>query len=45
MKTKKIRAGEYIYKGYILKNFGYHQPDKCIWWQAINKQTNCASLS
>ena len=43
-KTKKIKSGTYIYKSYILQNYGYHDPDKCVWWQAINIDTNCADF-
>ena len=39
-KVKKISCGKYIYKGYILQNFGYYSEDKCIWWQAIDSFGN-----
>ena len=38
----KIKAGEYKYKDYIIKNMGYYPPDSCIWWEAININTGCA---
>lgn len=44
-KAKKIHAGRYEYKGYELLNCGYHHPDHCIWWQAINMKTGCADYS
>lgn len=37
---KKIHSGKYYYKNYIIRNHGYYPPDKCIWWEAINKLTN-----
>ena len=33
---KRLRAGRYEYRGYIVINHGYYSPDKCIWWEAIN---------
>lgn len=42
MKTKKLSRGIYEYKGYRISNCGYHQPDHCIWWEAVNLQTGCA---
>lgn len=45
VKAKRIHAGRYEYKGYELLNCGYHHPDHCIWWQAINMKTGCADYS
>lgn len=45
VKAKRIHAGRYEYKGYELLNCGYHHPDHCIWWQAINMETGCADYS
>lgn len=42
MGAKKIRRGMYEYKGYTLNNCGYHHPDHCVWWEAVNIQTGCA---
>ncbi len=44
-KAKRIHAGRYEYKGYELLNCGYHQPDHCVWWQAVNKKTGCTDYS
>lgn len=27
----------YLYKGYKISNLGYHQPDHCVWWEAVDK--------
>lgn len=40
--AKKIHKGIYEYKGYRLSNCGYHHPDHCIWWEAVNMETGCA---
>ena len=34
-----------IYKGYRLVNHGYYPPDRCVWWQAENLETNAADFS
>lgn len=31
----------YLYKGYKISNVGYHQPDHCVWWEAVDKD-GCA---
>lgn len=31
----------YLYKGYKISNLGYHQPDHCVWWEAVDKN-GCA---
>ena len=41
-KSRKISSGIYEYKGYSIVNCGYHHPDHCIWWEAINLKTGCA---
>lgn len=43
-KTQKIRSGLYKYKGYELRYFGYHHPDHCVWWEAVNSETQCADF-
>ena len=35
----KMRCGKYQYKGYEVTNHGYYSPDKCVWWEAVNRQT------
>lgn len=42
MGAKKIHKGMYEYNGYRLYNCGYHHPDHCIWWEAVNMETGCA---
>lgn len=27
----------YKFKGYTITNCGYHQPDHCVWWEAVNE--------
>lgn len=47
---KRIKQGEgnwigcsgYLYMGYEIYNVGYHAPDRCIWWEAVNIETGCA---
>lgn len=39
---KKIKNWHYSYKEFDVINHGYYPPDKCIWWEAINKETGCA---
>lgn len=42
MGGKKIHRGKYEYKGYYLCCCGYHEPDHCVWWEAVNIETGCA---
>lgn len=39
---RKISKGIYEYKGYRISNCGYHAPDHCVWWEAVNQSTGCA---
>lgn len=41
-KIIKVSAGNYRYKGYNIRCHGYYAPDRCVWWEAINEQTQCA---
>lgn len=41
-RAKKICRGKYRYKKYILFNYGYYPPDRCVWWEATNIETGCA---
>ena len=27
----------YKFKGYTITNCGYHQPDHCVWWEAVDE--------
>lgn len=38
--AKKISKGVYEYKGYKLYCFGYYPPDKCVWWEAVDRNGN-----
>ena len=40
--AKKLSKGIYEYKGYRIANCGYHHPDHCIWWEAVDKNTGRA---
>lgn len=42
MGATKISKGVYEYKGYRISNCGYHEPDHCVWWEAVNQSTGCA---
>ena len=42
MSATKISKGVYSYKGYRISNCGYHHPDHCVWWEAVNDITGCA---
>lgn len=41
-RARKIHRGKYKYKNYILFNYGYYPPDRCVWWEATNIETGCA---
>lgn len=43
-KSKRIKKGHYLYKGYEIKCHGYYQPDGCVYWEAINPITDCADF-
>ena len=30
----------YKFKGYTITNCGYHQPDHCVWWEAVDANGN-----
>lgn len=42
MGARRIESGRYQYKGYILYNHGYYEPDQTTWWEAVNEATGCA---
>ena len=33
-------ATKYRYRGYLVYSCGYHQPDHCVWWEAVDEKTN-----
>lgn len=41
-KPVKVSTGHYKYKGYDIRFYGYHHPDKRVWWEAVNEETGCA---
>lgn len=41
---KKLSKGVYFYRGYTISNCGYHAPDRCVWWEAVNMDTGCADF-
>ena len=43
-KAKRISRGVYEYRGYRLTNYGYYEPDHCIWWEAVDLKTGCAEF-
>lgn len=30
----------YRFRGYTITNCGYHQPDHCVWWEAVDDKGN-----
>ena len=43
-RCKKIRAGKYEYRGWIISKFGYHSPDKKICWEGYNPKSGHADF-
>lgn len=41
-RAKRICCGKYEYRGYRLINHGYYEPDRCVWWEAVNVITGCS---
>lgn len=37
--SKKIKKGEYEYRGFLVICFGYYEPKKRIVWEGINRIT------
>ena len=42
--SERISRGVYEYRGYRLTNYGYYEPDHCIWWEAVDLKTGCADF-
>ena len=36
-KMKESEMTRYKFKGYTISNCGYHQPDHCVWWEAVDE--------
>lgn len=41
-KRRTVMA-KYKFKGYTISCCGYHQPDHCVWWEAVD-DSGCASF-
>lgn len=35
--AKRISSGNYVYRGHELHFHGWYPPDKCVWWEAVDK--------
>jgi len=35
----KIRSGKYLYRGYVVSNLGYYQPEQKVVWEAHDEST------
>lgn len=42
--SRKSQTDGSLYKGYRLRNHGYYPPGRCIWWEAINTETDEADF-
>jgi hypothetical protein len=36
-KERAMSRTRYKFKGYTITNCGYHQPDHCVWWEAVDE--------
>ena len=47
-KCKRIDSGVYIFtlgkSKYEIRNHGYYPPDRCVWWEAVNLETDEADF-
>jgi len=41
---KKIRAGQYEYRGWIISCVGYYEPDQRVCWEAYDPKTGFADF-
>ncbi len=46
---KRITEGKYISRGYRylnyeIRNHGYYEPERCVWWEAVNIETGEADF-
>lgn len=41
---KKIRAGKYKYRGWIISCVGYYEPKQRVCWEAYDPKTGCADF-
>ncbi|MFA7011013.1 MAG: hypothetical protein WC240_07315 [Bacilli bacterium] len=41
---KKIRAGKYEYRGWVISCVGYYEPDRKVAWEGYDPKTGCADF-
>lgn len=41
---KKIKAGTYSYRGWIIQCVGYYEPERRVVWEAYDPETGCADF-
>ena len=41
---KKIRAGKYEYRGWIISSVGYYNPEHCVCWEGYDPETGSADF-
>ena len=41
---KKIRAGKYEYRGWVISCVGYYEPERRVCWEAYDPQTGYADF-
>jgi hypothetical protein len=41
---KKIRAGKYQYRGWVISRVGYYEPEQRVTWEAYDPKTGCADF-
>ena len=41
---KKIRAGKYEYRGWIINCVGYYEPEQRVCWEAYDPKTGCGDF-
>lgn len=39
---KRIKNGQYLYKGFRIVRHGYYEPEKSVWWEGVNEITGDA---
>jgi hypothetical protein len=38
-KAKRLRSGEYEYRGFIIRNLGYYPPEQRVVWECHDPKT------
>jgi hypothetical protein len=41
---KKIKAGKYEYRGWVISRVGYYEPERRVCWEGVNPITNCGDF-